>query len=102
MPQPQMPASAQANVGMTWLLDLTMPRYAMSGFHIEKGGFQYAAATDTRHRAGQRRHGKAAETCPRRQDKTAAERPKDAPTDHGSPRFCPFQAPCLSHCEALH
>ena len=55
-----MPAIAQAGVGMTWLLDLTMPRYAMLGFHIEKGGFQYAAAIDARHRAGQRRHDMAA------------------------------------------
>ena len=60
MPQPQMPAIAQANVGMTWLLDLTMPRYAMSGFHIEAGGYQYAAAIDARHRAGQRRQDMAA------------------------------------------
>ena len=30
--------------------DPITPRYAMSGFHIEKGGFQYAAATDARHR----------------------------------------------------
>ena len=56
MPQPQMPAIAQANVGMTWLLDLTMPRYAMSGFHIEAGGYQYAAAIDARQRASPRRH----------------------------------------------
>ena len=28
----------------------TSPRYVMSGFHIEKGGFQYAAAIDARHR----------------------------------------------------
>ena len=28
----------------------------MSGFHIEAGGFQYVAAIDARHRAGQRRH----------------------------------------------
>jgi hypothetical protein len=27
----------------------------MSGFYIEKGRFQFAAATDARHRAGQRR-----------------------------------------------
>ena len=40
--------------------DPTTPRYAMSGFYIEKGGFQYAAATDARHRAGQRRHDMAA------------------------------------------
>ena len=26
----------------------TPPRYAMSGFHIEMGGFQYAAAIDAR------------------------------------------------------
>ena len=45
-----MPAIAQASVGMTWLLDLTIPRYAMSGFHIEAGGFQYAAAIDARQR----------------------------------------------------
>ena len=40
--------------------DPTTPRYAMSGFHIEKGGFLYAAATDARHR-----------TCQRRQDMAA-------------------------------
>ena len=40
--------------------DPTTPRYAMSGFHIETGGFQYAAATDARHRAGQRRQDMAA------------------------------------------
>ena len=34
-----MPASAPAIAGMTWLLDPTPPRYAMSGFHIEMGGF---------------------------------------------------------------
>ena len=28
------------------------PRYAMSGFHIEMGGFLYAAARDARQRAG--------------------------------------------------
>ena len=32
----------------------------MSGFYIEKGRFQFAAATDARHRAGQRRHDMAA------------------------------------------
>ena len=32
----------------------------MSGFYIETGGFQYAAAIDARHRAGQRRHDMAA------------------------------------------
>ena len=37
--------------------DPTSPRYEMSGFHIEKGGFQYAAAIDARHC-----------TCLRRQD----------------------------------
>ena len=40
--------------------DPTTPRYEMSGFHIEKGRFQFAAATDARHRAGQRRHDMAA------------------------------------------
>ena len=55
-----MPAIAQANVGMTWLLDLTIPRYAMSGFHITMCGFLAAAATDARQRAGQRRHDMAA------------------------------------------
>ena len=58
-----MPAIARAHVGMTWLLDPTSPRYAMSGFHIEKGGFQYAAAIDARHRTGQRWHDMAAEFC---------------------------------------
>ena len=37
--------------------DPTIPRYAMSGFHIEMGGFLYAAAIDARHC-----------TCLRRQD----------------------------------
>ncbi len=55
-----MPAIAQASVGMTWLLDLTIPRYAMSGFHIEAGGYQYAAAIDARQRTGRRRHDMAA------------------------------------------
>ena len=32
----------------------------MSGFYIETGGFQYAAAIDARHRAGQRRRDMAA------------------------------------------
>ena len=64
MPQPQMPAIAQANVGMTWLLDPTPPRYAMSGFHIEMGGFLYAAAIDARHRTNPRRHDMAAEAYP--------------------------------------
>ncbi|MBO7616149.1 MAG: hypothetical protein J6T22_13565 [Bacteroidales bacterium] len=40
--------------------DPTTPRYAMSGFHIEMGGFQYAAAIDARHRTSQRRHDMAA------------------------------------------
>ena len=31
--------------------DPTTPRYAMSGFHIEMGGFLYAAAIDARQRA---------------------------------------------------
>ena len=44
----------------SWKDDPTTPRYAMSGFHIEKGRFQYAAAIDARHRAGQRRHDMAA------------------------------------------
>ena len=56
-----MPASAPAIAGMTWLLDPTPPRYAMSGFHIEMGGFLYAAAIDARHRTGHRRHDMAAE-----------------------------------------
>ena len=38
--------------------DPTTPRYAMSGFHIETGGFLYAAAIDAR----QRRHDMAAGT----------------------------------------
>ncbi len=40
--------------------DPTTPRYAMSGFYIETGGFQYAAAIDARHC-----------TCLRRQDMAA-------------------------------
>ena len=28
-----MPATVQASVGMTWLLDPISPRYAMSGFY---------------------------------------------------------------------
>ena len=36
------------------------PRYAMSGFHIEMGGFLYAAAIDARHRTNPRRHDMAA------------------------------------------
>ena len=56
-----MPAIAQAIVGMTWLLDHTSPRYAMSGFYIEMGGVMYAAAIDARHRTGHRRHDMAAE-----------------------------------------
>ena len=32
----------------------------MSGFHIEAGGYQYAAAIDARQRASQRRHDMAA------------------------------------------
>ena len=39
----------------------TPPRYAMSGFYIEMGGFLYAAAIDDRHRTDQRRHDMAAE-----------------------------------------
>jgi hypothetical protein len=37
------------------------PRYAMSGFQIEMGGFLYAAAIDARHRTGRHRHDMAAE-----------------------------------------
>ena len=46
--------------------DPTTPRYAMSGFYIEKGGFLYAAAIDARHRTCLRRHDMAAElaVCP--------------------------------------
>ena len=40
--------------------DPTTPRYAMSGFYIETGGFLYAAAIDARYRAGKRRHDMAA------------------------------------------
>ena len=40
--------------------DPITPRYAMSGFYIETGGFQYAAAIDARHC-----------TCLRRQDMAA-------------------------------
>ena len=40
--------------------DPITPRYAMSSFYIETGGFLYAAAIDARHRAGQRRHDMAA------------------------------------------
>jgi hypothetical protein len=82
--------------------DPITPRYAMSGFHITMCGFLAAAAIDARPRTSQPRHDKAAETCPRRHDKSAAGRPKDAPTGHGSPRFYPFLAPCLSHVRALH
>ena len=39
--------------------DPTTPRYAMSGFYIEMGGFLYAAAIDARHRTGPRWHDKA-------------------------------------------
>ena len=39
----------------------TTPRYEVSGFHIEMGGFLYAAAIDARHRTGRRRHDMAAE-----------------------------------------
>ena len=39
----------------------TIPRYVMSGFYIEKGGFLYAAAIDARHRAGQSRYDMVAE-----------------------------------------
>ena len=42
-----MPAIAQASVGMTWLLDPTPPRYAMSGFHSEMDEAMYPAAIDT-------------------------------------------------------
>ena len=56
MPQPQMPASAQAHVGMTWPLDPTTPRYAMSGFYITMDGFMSPVAIDARHRTSQRRH----------------------------------------------
>ena len=59
-------AIAQTHVGMTWLLDPTSPRYAMSGFHIEKGGFQYAAAIDARRR-----------TCPCWHDMAAGASPRD-------------------------
>ena len=41
--------------------DPTTPRYAMSGFHIEAGGFQFAAAIDARQRTSLRRHDMAAE-----------------------------------------
>ncbi len=41
--------------------DPTTPRYAMSGFHIEMGGFLYVAAIDARHRTKPRRHDMAAE-----------------------------------------
>ena len=41
--------------------DPNSPRYAMSGFHIEMGGFLYAAAIDARHRTKPRRHDMAAE-----------------------------------------
>jgi len=41
-------------------LTFTTPRYVMSGFYIEMGGFLYAAARDARHRAGRRRHDMAA------------------------------------------
>ena len=34
----------------------TTPRYAMSGFHIEMGGFLYAVALDARHHTGHRWH----------------------------------------------
>ena len=40
--------------------DPTLPRYAMSGFHIEMGGFLYAAAIDARRRTYPRRHDMAA------------------------------------------
>ena len=40
--------------------DPTTPRYAMSGFHIETGGFLYAEAIDARHRTSQLRHDMAA------------------------------------------
>ena len=41
--------------------DPTTPRYAMSGFYIETGGFLYAAAIDARQR-----------TCPRWHDMAAS------------------------------
>ena len=40
--------------------DPITPRYAMSGFYIEMGGFQYATAIDARHRTNPRRHDMAA------------------------------------------
>ena len=79
-----MPAIAQAHVGMTWLLDPTTPRYAMSGFHNKKGRFLGAAAIDARHRTSPRRHDMAAEllvaaaidarhrSCPRWHDMAAS------------------------------
>ncbi len=42
-----MPAIAPVHVGMTWLLDPTTPRYALSGFDIEMGEAMYPAAIDT-------------------------------------------------------
>ena len=42
------------------------PRYAMSGFHIEMGGFLYAVARDVAHRTSQRRHDMAAKTISNR------------------------------------
>ena len=45
---------------MAILHALTTPQYAISGFHIEMGGFLYAAAIDARHRTGKRRHDMAA------------------------------------------
>ena len=82
--------------------DPTSPRYAMSGFHITMCGFLAAAAIDARPRTCQPRPAKSAETCPRRHDKIAAGRPKDAPTGHGSPPFCPLKAYRFGHVEALH
>ena len=78
-----MPATAHASVGMTWLLNS-------------------AAATDARQCTSKCRPAKAAETSARRHDKTAAERPKDALNDHGSPLFCPLQPPRFGPVEALH
>ena len=47
--------------------DPISPRYAMSGFHIEIGGFLGVAAIDARHR-----------TSPRWQDRTASHIKKGA------------------------
>lgn len=40
--------------------DPTSPRYAMSGFHIEKGGGMSTAAIDAHHRTNPRQHDMAA------------------------------------------